>query len=260
LSLKFGEVVSMIRKHSRLSWSKEYSLPLAVICLFVCNSSARADLIAYWNFNSLTTTAGVPSNANQTNYAPSAGAGSLDLVGWSSRAGATAPHGISNFTGTTTNALFGDPALQSLALQASNAATGTPNNGASLVIQANLAAFIDPVLSFATQRSTTGFNSNQVAWSTDGVNFTDFGVPYNPATTFGLQLFDFTAINALDRAATAFFRITFNGATSNSGNNRLDNIQINAVAVPEPGTLAFVGTIGLLGLAVGRRKWAFRFA
>ena len=56
-------------------------------------------------------------------------------------------------------------------------------------------------------------------------------------------------LSALDGAATAFLRVTFDGATSSTGNNRLDNIQFNAI--PAPGAIAL---LGLAGLAARRRR------
>lgn len=226
---------------------------IAILVVSVGHLPAQADLIAYWNFNDLSTVGGVPNNANQTSYLPVSGTGSLDLVGWSSRGGSTAPHGISNFLGSAINAINPDPAGSSLALQASNASTGTPNNGATLVIQVNLALFIDPILTFASQRSATGFNSNQVAWSIDGTNYTDFGAAFDPTTSFALRTFDFSSISALDRATTAYFRVTFNDASNNSGNNRLDNFQLNATSVPEPSTICLFGAICISGLLLRRR-------
>ncbi|MEY3027462.1 MAG: putative adhesin, partial [Planctomycetota bacterium] len=90
----------------------------------------------------------------------------------------------------------------------------------------------------------TGFNSQVWSWSTDGATFTDFEtVSGTNVTSF------FTAtlgtLNALDGASTAFVRLTVDGATSSAGNNRLDNVQFNAV--PGPGALALLGLAGLAG-------------
>src|SRR6266536_3535378 len=41
------------------------------------------------------------------------------------------------------------------------------------------------VISFATQGTSTGFNSNQFQYSLDGIAFVDFVSPYTPAAAFG---------------------------------------------------------------------------
>jgi hypothetical protein len=60
-----------------------------------------------------------------------------------------------------------------------------------------------------------------------------------------------TGTSALDNAATAYVRVTFTGATSSTGNNRLDNIIFNADVVPAPGAVAL---LGLAGLVIRRRR------
>lgn len=136
-------------------------------------------------------------------------------------------------------------------IQASSLESGTvyANNGATMTITFSMADLADPILTYASQRTSTGFNANQLAWSTDGVNFTDFGSTYAPASSFALVSFDLSTVDALDNAPTVTLRLTVNGASSVSGNNRFDNIQINAI--PTPGTVAL---LGLGGLIIARRR------
>jgi hypothetical protein len=218
---------------------------IATIVACAAATAAQAEVIAYWNFNTLTT-----ATNNGTSYAPTSGAATLDvLVASSDQAGTS--RGINSFAGTTVNALFADPAGQALAIQASSLESGTvyANNGATITITFSMTDLADPILTFASQRTSTGFNANQLAWSTDGVNFTDFGSTYTPATSFALVSFDLSTVDALDNAPSVTLRLTVDGATSTGGNNRFDNIQINAV--PTPGALALMG---LGGLIVARRR------
>lgn len=216
---------------------------LALSISIASHNDVQAINIGYWNFNTLT-----PSplnNANQLVYTPTSGADStatLTLGGINS----SATGGITNFAGTTINAVGSDPAGQALAIQGNSTGSGVTvtNNGGTLTLLLNLTGYVDPILTFATRDTATGFSNNQVSYSTDGTNFTNFGAAYNPTTTFALQTFDFSSVNALDGASSASFRITFDGATDGSGNNRLDNIQLNATAVP----FDFDPSLGLLAL------------
>ena len=50
------------------------------LTLSTAASSVKAATLAYWNFNTLTA-GSPPSNANQTSYTPTTGAGTLTLGG-----------------------------------------------------------------------------------------------------------------------------------------------------------------------------------
>ncbi|MEA5576126.1 hypothetical protein [Anabaena sp. UHCC 0451] len=171
------------------------------------------------------------------------------------------PANIVYGTGTTINAVGSDPAGRALTLQGG---TSNSNNGKNITLQFNLSQYSDPILTFATLRSVTGFNNNLVAWSTDGTTFSSAGIsgtnPYNPATAFAIQTFDFSNVNNLDSATTAFFRITFNGVTVATGSNRIDNIQLNATLNPTPVPFEFNSTSSLviLGGIFGLRYWRKR--
>ncbi|HKE60275.1 MAG TPA: PEP-CTERM sorting domain-containing protein, partial [Pyrinomonadaceae bacterium] len=126
--------------------------------------------------------------------------------------------------------------------------------------------FSDIIVSFATQGTSTGFNSNQFQYSLDGITFIDFGSPYIPAAAFGAVplVFTLTSIAALNNNPNAAFRIVFNGAASATGNNRIDNVAVDgspstaSSTVPEPTTalLLFSGVSGLLALKRKRRAAA----
>jgi len=193
-----------------------------------CGSSGRADLIAYWNFNSLVA---APNTA--TVISANSGTGTLyanGTEGSSSWVTASTGNEWSAFGGSTTNALNGDIAGNALAPVSSTA------NGKSLTLAFSMAGLENLVVTFATRGTSTGFNSGLWSYSSDGSVFTSAGLPSTATTntSFALATADFSSIAALDNDPTVWIRYTLSGATATSGNNRIDNLQLNATPVPEP--------------------------
>ena len=98
----------------------------------------------------------------------------------------------------------------------------------------------DLVLSYTTRGTATGFNAQDWSYSTDGVNYTSFSTIGGITTSFAIKTIDFSAAG-LAGQSNVHIRVTFNGATNTGGNNRLDNVQFNATAIPAPGALALFG-------------------
>jgi len=202
-------------------------LTLATLLLFIVTANASADEIAIWNFND------------------------SDLVVDHGNGTMSSSFNVTNIlfaAGTTNNARLGDIAGQALSLQGG---TSNGNNGRNLTFKVDTTAFANIVVSFATQGTGTGFNSNQFQYSVDGVNFIDFALPYIPAAAFGSVpvIFTLTSIASLNNNPNASFRIVFNGATSSTGNNRLDNFVVEGsrTTIPEPATMfLFASGLGAL--------------
>ena len=222
-----------IKPDPRLTRRLPFNLICAVLIFMAASQAALADELAVWNFN-------------DSNLTVDRGSGTL-----------TSNINVVNLlfaAGTTTNARQGDIAGQALSLQGGS---GVANNGRNITFAVSTVGFSNIVVSFATQGTSTGFNSNQFQYSLDGINFIDFGPPYVPATAFGAVplIFSLAAITGLNNNPDAAFRIVFNGATSSTGTNRIDNFVIEGTnaTIPEPAT-AFLLLSGLGGLYKLKRR------
>jgi autotransporter-associated beta strand protein len=208
----------------------------SLLTTFLGASAARADLLSYYDFNYPGFGGGAQPANTVPSYPMSAVLGSGTLS-YSAAAG-----GITNstyFGGTAlNNASSGgtaDSAGSALSILG-GAASGTPatyaDNGAYLDFTLNTSGHNAPILTYETQRTSTGFNAQAFSYSVDGGNtFVPVITDTITATAFALQTIDFSSITALANASNVDIRMTFTGATSASGNNRLDNFQFNAGVV-----------------------------
>jgi hypothetical protein len=133
------------------------------------------------------------------------------------------------FNGTTT----GDPREQPKAGMAIGF-SGTTSNGKSVVFKFPTKDYFNLALSMAVQRTKTGFDQHEWEWSLDGVNYTLIeGATTCPITSgsFVLTTLDLRTIEELDDQEAVFLRLTFNGGTGATGNNRIDNITLHGVSI-----------------------------
>jgi hypothetical protein len=221
------------RKQRRITRRFLVNLVCLVAVVAFTGKEVFADEISVWNFNDSELNVDHGNGTLTTNF---------NLVN------------VLFAAGTTNNARLGDLAGQALSLQGG---TGNANNGRNITLNVSTVGFANIIVSFATQGTGTGFNSNQFQYSIDGVTFIDFGSPYVPNATFGSVpiVFTLSSIPGLNNNPNAAFRIVFNGATSASGNNRLDNLVVegSSTTVPEPATVMLLLT-GLSGIYGMRRK------
>jgi len=188
---------------------------------------AQAEVVAAWHFNGLG--GSVPAE-----LAADVGQGSADFGAFTG--------GLGSLTGTDVNALSGHEPGQSLTI------TGSGQNGKGVQLTVRTAGMRQLSLSLAARRSSSGFAQTFVeVW--DGENWIVAG-QFSANTTQWQQHQFSLADFAHAENGTAWLRLRVEGATSGSGNMRVDNLRVEGTAVPAPGGAAAVGVAAAL---VGRR-------
>ncbi len=220
----------------------------ALFCILLA-AAVHGETIAVWNFNDAIS--GATGGGNEFLVDRGSGVMTSDF----------ALLNIGNASGSTLNSDSDDPAGRALRLSSS------ANNGGSLVWNVSTEGFDSIGISFAAQRTSTGFSNNQFLYSVDsGVSWTSFGDSFYPDASFSLQSFDLSGILGLDNNANAGFRFLFDGASSSTGNIKIDNLIVSGnpvlppveVPVPESSTIALT-TVGIAGVFFIRKfKPGFR--
>lgn len=173
------------------------------------------ELIYYWNFNT-----GTPAtNVSWTQpIASNVGSGQLTY---------TFTEAFS-FGGTTINGVTGEENGGSFAPRggASNV-----NNGKHFELSIPTTGYNNIIITFPTRRTGTGFNSQQVQYTVDGdewITFNTFDISAyaNDWVAGQLITIDLSNVDAVNNNPDFKIRIILTGATSDSGNNRFDNIKV----------------------------------
>jgi hypothetical protein len=189
--------------------------------LWLCACSARADVVANWNFNGLV-------GAVPTVVGADHGAGSMSLTDFAV--------GLSALVGTDLHAWSGDAAGMGLVV------TGSGQNGRALVLEVRTEGLVDLVFGVAARRSGSGFASTSVqVW--DGAAWRTAGAIDASTTQWQVHTVDLAAFDFLEQVASARVRVVVDGATSSSGNIRFDNLRLSATPVPGPGPAAAIGAV-----------------
>ena len=230
---------------------------------------AQSALIAGWDFQ--TTVSGGTAVVAQPNtprsFNANFGSGTLSLDGANGSSVWLLSNELNGFAGTTVNA-GGDFSTVATGVGALGLIGGSGNaaNGKQAVFIFSMSGYEGLSISLAAQRSATGFSSQHWEYSADGLNYQTIGTLVSGSTagsitgnysTSGVLSFD--SLSGLDNVANAFVRVTFAGATSATGNNRLDNIRFDASeiqslsSIPEPGYPMLVGLGSVLALGMRRR-------
>lgn len=222
---------------------------IAASLLAISGAATGQTVLGYWGFNDNALPGGgngyladpdrFPLLADEGSATLSIGGGIItdSIVNGN---GDTVYQWVQSFGGTTLNAPEGAISGGTLSVQGG---TDVANNGSYLQFAFDMTGLSDLSVSYATRGTSTGFNTQTWSWSTDGVSFTEFDIVTGTNVTafFVEQL---APLSALDGAATAFLRVTFGGASSQTGNNRIDNVLITAV--PAPAALALLAAGGLV--------------
>jgi autotransporter-associated beta strand protein len=221
--------------------------------------SAHAALLAGWDFQTTTNggTAVLASPATPKLYTANFGSGSFFLDGsngssdWFVPAVGTTGTELNGFGGSATNTAGTDfstvttsPAALALIGGGSTAPGVYSANGKFAVFTFSMAGYQDLVVSYACQRTNSGFTSQFWDYSTDGVSWTSAQTVTSIASSFssGSGQTILNTITGLNNVATAYLRFSGTGATSATGNNRFDNFQFNVSNYVQPsGTATWTG-------------------
>ena len=238
---------------------KKFLVTIVSLGWAVAQSSAQT-LIAGWDFQT-TSNGGTAAVASATGtpsplvYLANFGSGTLYLDGTNGSSAWTT--GVSNpqvtsFGGTTLNTA-GTSFSTSTSGAAALALANSSANGQFIVFSFSMAGHTDLSISYATQRTATGFSAQTWDYSLDGSTWVTFDTITDIPTSFAVVTL--STISALAGDSSVFVRASFDGATAAAGNNRIDNIQFNAV--PEPtSTAMLVGGVGSMVWMFRRRRMA----
>lgn len=200
---------------------------LLVFSVLLVTVGFGQDIVTAWTFDGLT---GANNGASGTEKVIASnadwGAGTLYADG------TNGSDDLNNGESPEINAFGGnvlnDPRTTPAATQAL-AIANTTSNGKSVVFKFSMSGYQNLQLSYAQRGTATGHNEETWSYSTDGVNFTTMEtITGCNVTTFTLREVSFISATALDDAATVYIKLTVNGCTSGSGNNRIDNVVFRA--------------------------------
>ncbi len=245
-------------------WTNAIRATVALGAVAIISAQANAvSTIGYWNLDTIPSVSAAPVGINSipTAIGADVGSGTLYLTDHNGTAGTGFKGNVDDATGTVVNTgtnFIGT----NVGLAFTNGITGNALAGNNSFIDMSfpLSGSSNIGVSYATYASSApAFNSNQWSYSTDGINYTDFGgavtqssLPGSNHITVGANNLVGPLVTPVDTfTGTGYLRYTFSGATGTSGAplNRFDNLLIqsdasspaapNAASLPQAGDIAF---------------------
>lgn len=204
---------------------------------------AQGDVVANWGWNDQGLDGG--GFGFQTSDFPQGadvGSGEFSIFDFNSDNTDGVYNWVQSFSGTTTGSIDGVSG-GSFAFQGATG-QGVTNNGAQAVFSFDGSLWTALTFDFARRGTSTGFNNVTVEMFDGTTSLGILGVLGAAGSSWELTSYDISALNGVADASIVF---TFDGATSDTGNNRLDNVTINGTAIPAPGSVALIALGGLVG-------------
>ena len=228
----------------------------AVLLLAALASTAKADLIVYFNFED-SFNGGPPDFTSDIVPENPGGGVVLTMITTDYTSGEV----LANQPGTSLNRSAGDidvpPLTPNLDVELTDVANNN-NRHFDFNVFSSGGFYQDMTLSFAVKTRIHGFTSMTVQYSINGGGtWTTFGTATLQPNVRLLESFMVPA--AANNAPNLAFRFFFTGGTG-TGNFRytqFDNLQLTGTIVPEPATVA-AGLLGVLGICWHQRRRLIR--
>lgn len=217
LSVAMDEGVTYHLTAKRLQCNNYYFIADTTIA-FSFGSVPQREVIAAWTFDNL------PRYINQLAYPADIDHGGAVLYA-DGRHGSSVfsvPSQLTAYSGT----VIGDPRGNAAVSGAALAVVNSTANGNAVVLKCSTKGYRQLRMSCAIWRTAAGFSDHQWSWSADGTDYTPFEAATMPGqfNQFELRTIDLTAMPMLDNLDSLYLRLRFDGAVTEDGNNRLDNI------------------------------------
>jgi hypothetical protein len=207
--------------------------------------SAKADLIAYFNFED-STKGGPPDFTSEADQG--LGIDTTIVTNYD-------PDSMNSVTpGINLNVVAGDADPNNLSVHLFRSGMNDPADF-DIPLFSSQGFFQDMTVSFAINVMGNGFETVTLWYSIDGgTTFINSG-NFASILTGGEQVISLAVPVAANNAPLLVLRLEFTGGQSNGVNDQdiIDNIQVNGTIVPEPATVAG-GLLGVLGLCWYQRR------